>query len=298
MEIVIGGLALAYVALQNVRGLSAERLGMVLRLSLFGLGLLVLVAAIAFAQEWDPGAITDSIELGSAPAWDDVLFATVVAAVALTGVEAASGLAGEVRVGRHGLRRVVLVVSGVALLLFAGVSAAALMAVPVVGGETALGGRYLEAPVLGVVNTFEPAWLMDSSRYVVGATAGAILIVGMNGQMLGLARLSYSLATNRQIPSAAGRLSERRGTPYIAIALAAAIAFAAGDPARHRLPGGHLRLRRDDHVLDRARVGDRAALPRARPPQRLPGAFLDPRRGAAASRCRRCWAPSCRSSPG
>ena len=225
VEIVIGGLALTYVALQNVRGLSAERLGMVLRLSLFGLGLLVLVAAIAFAQEWDPGAITDSIELGSAPAWDDALFATVVAAVALTGVEAASGLAGEVRVGRRGLRRVVLVVSGVALLLFAGVSAAALMAVPVVGGETALGGRYLEAPVLGVVNTFEPAWLMDSSRYVIGATAAAILIVGMNGQMLGLARLSYSLATNRQIPSAAGRLSERRGTPYIAITLAAAIAF-------------------------------------------------------------------------
>ena len=29
------------------------------------------VAAIAFAQDCDPGAITDSIELGSAPAWDD-----------------------------------------------------------------------------------------------------------------------------------------------------------------------------------------------------------------------------------
>ena len=59
-----------------------------------------------------PGAITDSVDLGSAPAWDDALFATVVAAVALIGVEAASGLAGEVRVGRRGLRRVVLVVSG------------------------------------------------------------------------------------------------------------------------------------------------------------------------------------------
>ena len=53
-----------------------------------------------------------------------------------------------------------------------------------------------------------------------------MLIVAMQGQMLGLARLAYSLATNRQIPSAAGRLSERRGTPYVAIALAAVIAFA------------------------------------------------------------------------
>jgi basic amino acid/polyamine antiporter, APA family len=59
----------------------------------------------------------------------------------------------------------------------------------------------------------------------VGATAAALLLVAMNSQMLGLARLTYSLATNRQIPSAAGRLHERRGTPYIAITLAAAIAF-------------------------------------------------------------------------
>jgi len=52
----------------------------------------------------------------------------------------------------------------------------------------------------------------------------------MNGQMLGLARLSYSLATNRQIPSAAGRLHERRGTPYIAISVAAVLALLLAIP--------------------------------------------------------------------
>ncbi|MGH2823313.1 MAG: amino acid permease, partial [Thermoleophilaceae bacterium] len=96
--------------------------------------------------------------------------------------------------------------------------------------QTALGGRYLEAPVLGIVATFEPDWLMDVSRVVVGATAAALLIVAMNSTMLGLARLSYSLATNQQIPSAAGRLDERRGTPYVAITLAAAIAFLLAIP--------------------------------------------------------------------
>jgi basic amino acid/polyamine antiporter, APA family len=48
--------------------------------------------------------------------------------------------------------------------------------------------------------------------------------------MLGLARLSYSLATNRQIPSAAGRLQETRGTPYIAISIAAVLAFLLAIP--------------------------------------------------------------------
>ena len=64
----------------------------------------------------------------------------------------------------------------------------------------------------------------------MGATAAALLLVAMNGQMLGLARLAYSLATNRQIPSAVGRLQRRRGTPYVTIILAALIAFALALP--------------------------------------------------------------------
>jgi APA family basic amino acid/polyamine antiporter len=64
----------------------------------------------------------------------------------------------------------------------------------------------------------------------VGATAAALLLVAMNGQMLGLARLAYSLATNRQIPSAVGRLHRRRGTPYMTISLAALIALALALP--------------------------------------------------------------------
>ena len=75
-----------------------------------------------------------------------------------------------------------------------------------------------------------------------------MLLVTMNGQMLGLSRLSYSLATNRQIPSSVGRLNRRRGTPYVAISLAAVLAFVLALPQRPRLPGRHLRLRRDAHV--------------------------------------------------
>ena len=225
-EIAFAGVALAFVAVQNVRGLSADRLRMVLRLSLFSIGVLVLVALVAFAQFFDAGAIVDSVDLGATPGWDDAIFATVVASIALVGVEAASGLAGEVRVGRRGLRRMVMATAGVTLALYVVVSAAGLMAQPVNGGETALGGAYVEAPVLGIVAAYESGWLVDAGRYVVGATAAAVLIVAMNGQMLGLARLAYSLATNRQIPSAVGRLQSRRGTPYVAISVAAVIAFA------------------------------------------------------------------------
>ncbi|HEX2125772.1 MAG TPA: amino acid permease [Thermoleophilaceae bacterium] len=225
-EIAFAAIAVAFVAAQNVRGLSADRLGMVLRLSLFSIGVLVLVAVVAFVQFFDVGAIVDSVRLGDTPSWEDAIFAAVVASIALVGVEAASGLAGEVRVGRRGLRRMVVATAGVTLVLYVAVSAAGLMAQPADGGETALGSAYLEAPVLGIVVAYESGWLVDAGRYAVGATAAAVLIVAMNGQMLGLARLAYSLATNRQIPSAVGRLHGSRGTPYVAISLAAVIAFA------------------------------------------------------------------------
>ena len=163
------------------------------------------------------------MDLGTSPTWEDTVFATVLATGALIGIEAASGLAGEVRVGPQGpaggssssarSRR------GPAR---AGVSAAALMALPVQSGATALGARFEQAPVLGMVSTLDPEWLRRAARYAVGALGGAILLVAMNGQMLGLSRLAYSLATNRQIPSALGRLHPRRGTPYVAIVIAGA----------------------------------------------------------------------------
>jgi APA family basic amino acid/polyamine antiporter len=52
-----------------------------------------------------------------------------------------------------------------------------------------------------------------------------VLVQAVNGTMLGLARLTYSLATHRQIPSVLGRLDRTRGTPYIAIVLAGGIAL-------------------------------------------------------------------------
>jgi len=230
LPLVIAGGALLFVAMQNIRGLSASRLGSVLRLSLFSIVVLAVVSVIGFAQYWDAGSITGSIELGYAPRWEDLIFATGVATVTVIGVEAASGLAGEIRVGRRGLKRVVVASIAAAMVLVVVVSVAGLMAAPVVGDRTALGDRYLEAPVLAIVSSYEPGLLLDVSRYVVGATAAAILLVAMNGQMLGLARLAYSLATNRQIPSGIGRLHRRRGTPYLTILFAAMIAFALALP--------------------------------------------------------------------
>jgi basic amino acid/polyamine antiporter, APA family len=216
----------AFVIGQNIRGLSAERLGMVLRLSLLNIAVLAALTVLALAQHFDAGALVDSVDLGATPTWEDAFFAVGVATVAAIGIEAASGLAGEVRVGRGGLRRFAIAGAAVTLLLLVVVSVAAIMAQPVVGGQTALAGPYIEAPMLGMASVLDPGWLADAARYTVAACAATLLLVAMNGQMLGLARLGYSLATNRQIPSQAGRLHRSRGTPFVVILIAGLIAFA------------------------------------------------------------------------
>ncbi len=222
---------IAGVVALNVRGISPERLKLVLRITLLNLVLVAVIIGVGLATVSDFSLITDSIDLGVSPRLADVIFAATLAAAAATGIEAASGLAGEVRVGRRGLRRFVMLSAAAVFVMLAGVSVVALMVVPVTGGATALGGSFLEMPVLGVVSGFEPSWAADGLRYVVGGMAALVLAQAVNGQMLGVNRLAYSLATNRQVPSVIGRLHRRRSTPYVAIGICGVLAFGLTVPA-------------------------------------------------------------------
>lgn len=219
----IAAAVIGWALVMNLRGLRADELGLLLRLGTLNVFVLVVVIGIGVATVWDPPAITDAVDLGERPAWEDFGFAAVVAGLALTGLEAASGVAGEIKPNRRQMSRVIGVSSGTAFLILIGVSVVALMAVPVVDGQTALGERYQEAPLLGVVSAY--GWLDDTLRYAIGGLAAVVLVQATTANMMGVSRLAYSLATNRQIPSAIGRLHPRRSTPWVAISICAVIAF-------------------------------------------------------------------------
>jgi APA family basic amino acid/polyamine antiporter len=225
LELLVPGVVIAYVASASFRGVSPARYRFALGRATVSLALLVVILVVGLAQPLDILAIGESIELGESPPLDDLIFATVIAAVACTGIEAASGLAAELRVGRRELRRVVSTGAGAVVVLFVGISLVALTAVPVQGGATALGSAFVEAPLLGVVGALEPAWLGEALGYAVGGVGALVLIGAVDRQMLGIGRLVYALGTNRQIPSIVSRLDARRSTPYVAILLAAAIAI-------------------------------------------------------------------------
>ena len=225
IELAIAGATIAYVASSNVRSASPSRLRFVLRLALLSVALFVVVVVVGLVQLFDLTLLTDSIDVGSSPPVDDLIFATVIATVACTGIEAASGLAADIRARRSALRRVVVLATAGVLVLFVGISLVALMAVPVVDGATSLGGAFVEAPVLGVVAELRPNWFAELLGYAVGAVGALVLIGAVDRQMLGIGRLVYSLGTNRQIPTVLSRLHSERSTPYVAIGLAASIAF-------------------------------------------------------------------------
>lgn len=225
-EIVISLLVIGFVAWSNIRGLSVSRLSRLLRAGLVNLGLSAAIVIYGLVTLWNPLILINSIDVASGlPSISDVVFAAVIASVAMIGIESASGLAGEIRVGGRALTRVVLLSAVVVPLVFIGMSVVALMAQPVAGSTTPLAGAFVDNPVLGIVAAFEPALAQTVFSAAVGVVAVTVLVLAANGNMLGLSRLGYSLATNRQIPSAVGRLHPQRATPYVLVSIAAVMVF-------------------------------------------------------------------------
>ena len=98
-------------------------------------------------------------------------------------------------------------------MIYVGIALVGVAALPVHHGLTELGSEHVKAPLLGVVEAFRPKWVADVLKYAV-AIGGALGLGAASGSaMLGVSRVGYSLATNRQIPSAVGRLHQRYGTP-------------------------------------------------------------------------------------
>jgi APA family basic amino acid/polyamine antiporter len=213
-----------YVTVRNIRGFSRERAIRVSALVLVDFALQVLLIVLGLVLLFSSDLLLDPIALGTSPQWDEVIFALGVATVVFTGLESASGIANEVRVPRAGLKRLIVSAASSVMVVYVGVALVAVTALPVRGGRTELGGRWLEAPVIGITQAFDQALLRDGLKYVFGIAAAATLVAAANSAMLGLSRLSYSLATNRQIPSLIGRLHPTRSTPFVAIVVAAAIA--------------------------------------------------------------------------
>jgi APA family basic amino acid/polyamine antiporter len=229
-EIGVGAVVVVAVCVLNILNITGrERQRSLVFLALADLGLQLAVVIVGLLVVMHPERLTENMDLFSDPSFRDIVYAAVVAMLAYAGIEAASDLAPDIDVSRRDLKRVASIGALGVPLIYAGMAAVALMAVPVVAGpegpQTALGGEFVEEPVLGVVSAFDPPWVADTMRMLVAAIATPVLIWAASTSMLGVSRHIYTLAINRQIPSWLGKLDRRTATPYIAIALSGMIAI-------------------------------------------------------------------------
>ena len=229
-ELALCFVILGYVVVRNIRGFSRTRVNRITALVITDIAIQVVLIVLGIVKFFSFHTLLDPIHLGTTPHWDDVFFACGVATVLFTGLESASALAGEVGVGRAGLKRLILSASATIMVVYVGIATVALTALPVRGNATSLSRNFLEAPMLGIAESFPEHWLRDTLKYVVAAAAFATLVAASNSAMLGFSRLAYSLATNRQVPSALGRLHPTRSTPFVLIIIAAVIAGALTAP--------------------------------------------------------------------
>jgi basic amino acid/polyamine antiporter, APA family len=240
------GVAIAVIVaacvLNVVNATGRGRQGWLVVLVLADIALQLAVIAVGVFAVFHPERLTAQLDLFADPSATDAVYAGVVAMLAYAGIEAASDLAPDIDVRRRDLRRIVTVGAVAVPLAYAGMAAIALMAVPVVAGpdgpQTALGGEFVEAPILGVVSAYQPGWAADAMRWIVALVAAPVLFWAATTSMLGVSRHIYTLAINRQIPSWLGKLNARHATPHVAIVLSGLIAIGLVLPADVKLLAG------------------------------------------------------------
>jgi APA family basic amino acid/polyamine antiporter len=128
------------------------------------------------------------------------------------------------------------------LATYAGISVVALSALPVVqhAGHftTALGTTFENDPVLGIVSRLGlHGTLLTVAQDYVGVLAAAILLIATNAGLIGISRLSWSLAEHRQLPGLFARLHPTYRTPWFTIMWFSVLALLLLLPGRTDLLG-------------------------------------------------------------
>jgi APA family basic amino acid/polyamine antiporter len=232
-DIVGGAIVIVALVVLNVVGVQeAARLS--ITLAVLDFATQVLLVALGFVLVFSPEVLVDNVHWGVAPTWSNLAVAVPVAMLAYTGVETVSNLAEEVRDPVRNVPRAYRFVALAVFAIYFTLPFVALSALPVerIDGEltTLLAlppedGGYANDPILGVVrNLGLEGALLDALEIYVGILAATILFIATNAGVIGASRITYSMATYRQIPEVFRRLHPRFKTPWLSIVLFAGVA--------------------------------------------------------------------------
>jgi basic amino acid/polyamine antiporter, APA family len=180
-----------------------------------------------------------NIHWGVAPTWGNFLASVSIAMVSYTGIETISNMSEEAKNPGRTVPRSTFYVIAAVLFVSAFLPTIGMSVFPVHYDAahglyfTELGARWASDPVAGIVTGF------DGTSHLLAYWAGVwvailaftILVIATNAGLIGISRLSYSLANNKLMPKRFATLHPKFKTPYIAIvvfAIAAAVLVLPG----------------------------------------------------------------------
>jgi basic amino acid/polyamine antiporter, APA family len=168
------------------------------------------------------GTVVRNVHWGVAPTWGNFLASISIAMVTYTGIETISNLSEEAKNPGKTVPRATYLVIVAVLFVSAFLPTIGMSVFPVykdASGHytTLLATKWVNDPVAGIVSQFHPEWLAHVAGVWLAILAFTILVIATNAGLLGISRLSYSLATNDLFPKQFAQLHPRFKTPYISI---------------------------------------------------------------------------------
>jgi basic amino acid/polyamine antiporter, APA family len=228
-DIIGGAVVIALLTAVNVRGLS-ESAKLNIGLAVADLFTQVALVVLGAVLVLNPSLLVNQVHLGTAPTFSQLAFALSISMLAYTGIETVSNMAEEARDPGRDVPKTVNLLLVAVLGVYAGISTVALSALPVhkdAAGHyvTDLGTKFQSDPVLGIVHSLNLSHSLTTVlSYYVAVLAATILIIATNAGLIGISRLSWSLAEHRQLPSVFARLHSRYRTPAFTLVFYSVIA--------------------------------------------------------------------------
>ena len=232
-DIVAGAIVIVILVSLNVVGVT-EAAKLSISLAVVDFATQILLVILGFVLVFSPETLKHNVVWGVAPTWSNLAISIPIAMLAYTGVETVSNLAEEARDPVRTVPNAYKLVAMAVFAIYFTLPMIALSALPVkeIDGQltTLLAlppedGGYSNDPILGLVeNIGLEGWPLSALEVYVGVLAATILFVATNAGVIGASRITYSMASYRQLPEVFRRLHPKFKTPWLSLVIFAGIA--------------------------------------------------------------------------
>jgi APA family basic amino acid/polyamine antiporter len=191
-------------------------------LALLDLGTQLVLVLLGVFLLLNFSTVIHNVHWGVAPPWGRFLASISIAMVSYTGIETISNMSEEAKHPGRTVPRATWAVIVAVLFVSAFLPTIGMSVFPVHLDShghyiTDLATTWKNDPVAGIVTFFRPEGLAYWAGVWVAILAFTILVIATNAGLIGISRLSYSLASSDLFPGSFAKLHPKFRTPFISI---------------------------------------------------------------------------------